>query len=139
MSKQYTDEEIRQQVTNFYDNIASGKTSTKVKSIDLYKSLGYDPNLLQKIPEEVSSGLSCGNPLDNLVLKDTDTLLDLGCGMGLDVFMARITYPNSNTIYGMDRLESMIQKASKVRDKKDSKILNLSKENSSTCHLKITP
>lgn len=121
MSKQFTDEEIRQQVTNFYDNIASGKTSTKVKSIDLYKSLGYDPNLLQKIPEEVSSGLSCGNPLDNLVLKDTDTLLDLGCGMGLDVFMARITYPNSNTIYGMDRLESMIQKASKVRDKKGFK------------------
>lgn len=121
MNKQYTDDEIRQQVTNFYDNIASGKTSTKVKSIDLYKSLGYDPKLLEKIPEEVPSGLSCGNPLDNLVLKDTDTLLDLGCGMGLDVFMARITYPNSNTIYGMDRLESMIQKASKVRDKKGFK------------------
>ena len=121
MNKQYTDEEIRQQVTNFYDNIAVGKTSTEVNSIDLYKSLGYDPKLLEKIPEEVSSGLSCGNPFDNLVLKDTDTLLDLGCGMGLDVFMARITYPNSNTIYGMDRLESMIQKASKVRDKKGFK------------------
>lgn len=121
MSKKYTDEEIRQQVTNFYDNIAVGKTSTEVNSIDLYKSLGYDPKLLEKILEEVSSGLSCGNPLDNLVLKDTDTLLDLGCGMGLDVFMARITYPNSNTIYGMDRLESMIQKASKVRDKKGFK------------------
>ena len=121
MNKQYTDEEIRQQVTNFYDNIAVGKTSTEVNSIDLYKSLGYDPKLLEKIPEEVSSGLSCGNPLDNLVLKDTDTLLDLGCGMGLDVFMARITYPNSNTIYGMDRLESMIQKAIKVRDKKGFK------------------
>ena len=45
MNKQYTDDEIRQQVTNFYDNIASGKTSTKVKSIDLYKSLGYDPKI----------------------------------------------------------------------------------------------
>lgn len=39
MNKQYTDEEIRQQVTNFYDNIAVGKTSTEVNSIDLYKSL----------------------------------------------------------------------------------------------------
>ena len=76
MSKQYTDEEIRQQVTNFYDNIAVGKTSTEVNSIDLYKSLGYDPKLLEKIPEEVSSGLSCGNPLDNLVLKDITRLND---------------------------------------------------------------
>ena len=49
MSKQFTDEEIRQQVTNFYDNIASGKTSTKVKSIDLYKSLGNDQEIL--LPE----------------------------------------------------------------------------------------
>ncbi|WP_297809982.1 methyltransferase domain-containing protein [uncultured Finegoldia sp.] len=121
MSKQYTDEEIRQQVKKFYDNIAQGKTTTKVKSIDLYKSLGYDTKLLQQLPEEISSGLSCGNPLDNLVLKDTDTLLDLGCGMGLDVFMARIKYPNSNTIYGMDRLKSMIEKAEKVRDKKGFK------------------
>lgn len=121
MSKQYTDEEIRQQVKKFYDNIAQGKTTTKVKSIDLYKSLGYDTKLLQQLPEEISSGLSCGNPLDNLVLKDTDTLLDLGCGMGLDVFMARIKYPNSNTIYGMDRLKSMIEKAEKVRDKKEFK------------------
>lgn len=48
MNKQYTDEEIRQQVTNFYDNIAVGKTSTEVNSIDLYKSLGYDPKLLEK-------------------------------------------------------------------------------------------
>lgn len=121
MSKQYTDEEIRQQVKKFYDNIAQGKTTTKVKSIDLYKSLGYDTKLLQQLPEEISSGLSCGNPLDNLVLKDNDTLLDLGCGMGLDVFMARIKYPNSNTIYGMDRLKSMIEKAEKVRDKKEFK------------------
>lgn len=56
MSKQFTDEEIRQQVTNFYDNIASGKTSTKVKSIDLYKSLGYDPNLLKKSQKKYHQG-----------------------------------------------------------------------------------
>ncbi len=121
MKKNYSDEEIRDQVTEFYDNIANGKTHTQVKSIDLYKSLGYDENLLKKLPEEISSGLSCGNPLDNLILQKDDVLLDLGCGMGLDVFMARLKYPDSKMIYGMDRLDSMIKKASMVRDKKKFK------------------
>ncbi len=111
-------EEIRSEVDRFYTEIAKNKRGTKVKSLDLYESLGYDRELLDQLPEEIQMGLSCGNPLENLLLRDGETLLDLGSGTGVDVFLTRLKFPKAGTLYGIDVLQAMVDRANDVRDKK---------------------
>lgn len=111
-------EEIRSEVDRFYTEIAKNKRGTKVKSSDLYESLGYDRELLDQLPEKIQMGLSCGNPLENLLLRDGETLLDLGSGTGVDVFLTRLKFPKAGTLYGIDVLQAMVDRANDVRDKK---------------------
>lgn len=113
------DEKIRKSVDNFYKKISTGEYKTKVNPEELSESLGYDKKELEKLPKNVNLGLSCGNPLDNFVLEDGETLLDLGCGAGMDIFLTRMKYKNSGTLYGVDRLQEMIDKAEKTKQKKN--------------------
>lgn len=110
--------EIRGEVNRFYREISDGSRVLHISSDELYDSLGYDKELLEQLPEEVRLGLSCGNPLESLALKEGETLLDLGSGTGMDVFIARLKFPQAGTLYGMDMLSEMVEKAERVRDKK---------------------
>lgn len=110
--------EIRGEVNRFYREISDGSRVLNISSDELYDSLGYDKELLEQLPEEVRLGLSCGNPLESLALKEGETLLDLGSGTGMDVFIARLKFPQAGTLYGMDMLSEMVEKAERVRDKK---------------------
>lgn len=113
-----TDTKIREEVDRFYREIVTGQRQVEGKADDLYASLGYDMNLVESLPEDVRSGLSCGNPLEKLMLLPGETLLDLGSGAGMDLFMARMKFPDSGTLYGMDKLPEMVKKAERIRDKK---------------------
>lgn len=113
------DELIRKEVKEYYEDVSSGKIRTKVSSESLYDSLGYDRKLLDSLPEEIQMGLSCGNPVDELKVKEGDVILDLGCGSGLDVFMTSMKHPEAKMVYGMDQLQSMIDRAKKVKAKKN--------------------
>mgnify|MGYP003792686603 FL=1 len=110
--------EIRGEVNRFYREISDGSRVLNISSDELYDSLGYDKELMEQLPEEVRLGLSCGNPLESLALKEGETLLDLGSGTGMDVFIARLKFPQAGTLYGMDMLSEMVEKAERVRDKK---------------------
>lgn len=113
--------EIRREVQRFYREISDGSRVLSIESEELYDSLGYDQELIEQLPEEVRLGLSCGNPLESIALKDGETLLDLGSGSGMDVFIARMKFPGAGTLYGMDMLPEMVEKAERVRDKKQFK------------------
>lgn len=120
MSKdKLSNEQIRESVDDFYKKISKGEIKTEVNPKKISDSLGYDKKLMEQLPKEVELGLSCGNPLENLKLEDGETLLDLGCGVGKDIFLTRIKYPNSGFLYGLDRLEEMIKKAEKVKKVKN--------------------
>ncbi len=52
------------------------------------KSIGYNPTELESIPQSSILGVGCGNPTKFAHLKDSDTVVDLGSGAGIDVFLA---------------------------------------------------
>ena len=49
------------------------------------EAFGYSAEELASIPAEANMGLSCGNPTAFASLKPGETVVDLGCGGGLDV------------------------------------------------------
>ncbi|MGX7111565.1 methyltransferase domain-containing protein [Gemella cuniculi] len=112
---------VRLSVETFYDNISKNKEKTKVDSKELSKSLGYEEEVINQFPEEINMGLSCGNPIHHLKIKEGQSLIDLGCGGGLDIFITKMKNPKVGTLYGLDRLDSMLEKARKVCDKKNFK------------------
>ena len=109
---------IRLLVDNFYDNISKNKQKTKIDPKLLSKSLGYDENIINEFPYEINMGLSCGNPINHLKIKEGQSLIDLGCGAGMDIFITKMKNPKVGMLYGLDRLDSMLEKAKKVRDSK---------------------
>lgn len=121
MKNKNDNEKIREKVDEFYQKIFDKEYKTHISPEKISESLGYNQEMLKQLPEEADTGLSCGNPLENLILNDGETLIDLGCGTGKDIFLTRMKYPNSGVLYGMDRLEDIIKKAEKIRDMKKFK------------------
>jgi len=83
-------EEIKKIVKDKYSEIAtknSGCSCGCNRSQDVSKSIGYSEEDL-KITGEANLGLGCGNPVGFSNIKEGDTVLDLGCGAGIDCFLA---------------------------------------------------
>jgi len=59
-------------------------------------------------------GLGCGNPTAIAELREGETLLDLGSGAGMDVFLAASRVGPAGTVIGVDMTEAMIDKASAI-------------------------
>ena len=111
-------------IDNLYKNIAvndrlreSEDTKELEKKIAL--SLGYT---LEDIENGANLGLGCGNPIQNANLRCGETVLDLGCGKGMDVFKACKIVGKEGFVFGVDRLPEMIERANYIREKK--KFLN---------------
>lgn len=56
-------------------------------------------------------GLSCGVPVEHAGLQTGQTVLDLGSGAGLDVFVARSEVGESGHVIGVDMTAEMVAKA----------------------------
>lgn len=121
INKNSENEKIRKSVDEFYRKISKDECRTEVSPEEVSESLGYSTEMMEQLPKGTDLGLSCGNPLENFELENGETLIDLGCGTGKDLFLTRIKYPDSGTLYGLDRLDEMILKAEKIRDMKKFK------------------
>src|SRR4029077_16299816 len=80
---------IIEQVQSRYAAVAASDLSGNQAGVRaVAEAFGYTPEELASIPAEANLGLSCGNPTAFASLRPGETVVDLGCGGGLDVFLA---------------------------------------------------
>ena len=75
------------------------------------EAFGYTPEELASIPAEANLGLSCGNPTAFAGLRPGETVVDLGCGGGLDVLLAAAKVGPAGRAIGIDMTPEMIERA----------------------------
>ncbi len=72
------------------------------------EAFGYSADELASIPAEANMGLSCGNPTAFASLRPGETVVDLGCGGGLDVFLAAAKVGPTGKAIGIDMTPEML-------------------------------
>ena len=118
--KEISAETVVDQVKDRYGRIATGEVSgcgcgCGSASADaetlLAGEIGYSGAELAALPEGVNLGLGCGAPVAALDPRPGETVLDLGSGAGIDVFLAaRAVGPEGRAI-GVDMTPEMLDKA----------------------------
>lgn len=99
-------------VRDQYADVARGELSndsTAVRSIA--SAFGYSEDELNQLPPEANMGLSCGNPLALAGIREGEVVLDLGCGGGMDVFLAARKVGASGRVIGIDMTAEMLERA----------------------------
>ena len=105
-------ETITRAVKNKYGSTAvSGLSSDHEGVKAVAEAFGYSPEELASIPAEANMGLSCGNPTATANLREGETVVDLGSGGGLDVFLAARKVGPKGKAVGIDMTPEMIDLA----------------------------
>lgn len=73
--------------------------------------IGYSRKQLTAVPEGANLGLGCGAPIDHLALQPGETVVDLGSGAGIDVFLAADAVGPSGKVIGVDMTPEMLARA----------------------------
>jgi arsenite methyltransferase len=73
-------------------------------------AMGYTEEDLRLIPEAAILGVGCGNPIALVDLQEGETVLDLGAGAGIDVFLAAKKVGERGRVIGVDMTEDMVAK-----------------------------
>ena len=113
--------ELEQAVRSRYGAVAISNLSSEHDGVrSVAEAFGYSPEELSSIPAEANMGLSCGNPTATANLREGETVVDLGSGGGLDVFLAAAKVGPTGKAIGIDMTPEMIQlarrNASKAND-----------------------
>ena len=114
-------EDIKTVVKEAYADIARrgrprcGPVASCCESVDVAQDVstkvGYSEEELHRVPEGADLGLGCGNPVALASLREGETVLDLGSGAGLDVFLAASTVGKNGRVIGVDMTAAMIERA----------------------------
>jgi MoaA/NifB/PqqE/SkfB family radical SAM enzyme/SAM-dependent methyltransferase len=97
-------------VKNFYSS-AVGDTRA-----DILNPVCYDPVLLDHIPEQYRfRGYGCGSPVLDAGIAEGDHVADLGCGSGVECFIAARLTGGTGRVTGVDMLSPMLDLAEQAR------------------------
>jgi SAM-dependent methyltransferase len=78
------------------------------------ESVGYLPEVLSQLPSSLwESFTGAGNPQSFIDILPGETIIDLGCGAGLDVYLYAKATGAKGKVYGIDISYEMITKAEK--------------------------
>jgi ubiquinone/menaquinone biosynthesis C-methylase UbiE len=105
-------EKIEQAVRSKYGSVATSNLSSEMGGVRaVAEAFGYSQEELSSIPAEANMGLSCGNPTATAHLRMGETVVDLGSGGGLDVFLAAQKVGPTGKAIGIDMTPEMIELA----------------------------
>ena len=94
-----------------------GTSEILISPFESSKAVGYDSDKLNLIPESSVLGVGCGNPTRFADINEGNTVVDLGSGAGIDVFLAANIVKESGKVIGIDMTENMLQKARENAEK----------------------
>lgn len=78
----------------------------------------YDPEILRTLPEEVlASYCGVGNPFSLAPIPRGASILDIGCGAGVDSFVAAAMVGPEGRVIGIDLSPEMVERAKKNLEK----------------------
>src|SRR4029453_10956907 len=98
-------EEIRQAVRQAYAEIPTGGGEPVTRR-------SYTPEELALVPPgAVAWALGVGNPVRDANLRPGETVLDVGCGAGIDTILAAHSVGPTGHAIGLDLLEEMCSRA----------------------------
>jgi arsenite methyltransferase len=102
-------EVIKEAVKSKYGAVARSGLSTEHSGVRaVAEAFGYTADELAAIPAEANMGLSCGNPTATANLRPGEVVVDLGCGGGLDVFLAAAKVGPTGKAIGIDMTADML-------------------------------
>ena len=102
------------QIINLYTELAEdpNKDFGWDKGLKNAKAHGYEQAWIDALPSEVWEYCAAvGNPFKDANIKEGDTVLDLGCGAGVDVLVSRLHVGEHGKVIGVDITPKMVEKA----------------------------
>ncbi|TWT36213.1 Ubiquinone/menaquinone biosynthesis C-methyltransferase UbiE [Posidoniimonas corsicana] len=103
---------LQDTVKSKYGSVASSGLSSSHEGVKaVAQAFGYSAEELGSIPAEANMGLSCGNPTASASLRPGEVVVDLGCGGGLDVFLAARRVGPTGKAIGVDMTPEMLELA----------------------------
>jgi SAM-dependent methyltransferase len=109
-------EEIQQAVAEKYSQVALTPRASFNFPVGrrFAESVGYSREMLDGLPASMwESFTGAGNPQPHVELRVGETVLDLGCGAGLDLYLYAKAVGDGGKVYGLDISSAMIEKARK--------------------------
>ena len=111
-----SDKEIKEAIKERYTEVintrsccGTGNTTKSTFKEDYTEVEGYIAN--------ADYNLGCGLPTEHAAIKEGNHVLDLGCGAGNDVFIAKRIVGKSGKVVGLDMTEDMLKKAEENKAK----------------------
>lgn len=104
--------EVLESVRLKYGAVADSSLSNDDAGVKaVAEAFGYSSADLAAIPASANMGLSCGNPIAIASIRPGETVVDLGSGGGLDVFLASPLVGPEGRAIGIDMTPAMIDRA----------------------------
>ena len=111
--------ELEQKVKSMYRDVAlnpHGKYHFEMGRI-LAERLGYDPAGLDRVPSEaIDSFAGVGYFFDLADIQPGETVVDLGSGSGMDLFLASVKAGVNGKAVGVDMTDEQLQKSIRLKE-----------------------